>query len=200
MYNSVCTAPARRAESPYVACLEGSRLKPGQLQRQIQLTMLVAVALALHVIESLIPPLPVPGAKIGLANVATLVCLRYMGFWPAVGVSAVRSILGSVITGKFWGLGFWMSFVGATASAVGMGVSLRLLPSHASMVWTSVVGGVIHASCQLAIAVMAMRQPALFFGAPLLLGLSIVTAVCIGLVCDNLDGLAGRFLHAARGK
>ena len=79
-------------------------MKPGKLQRQIQLTMLVAVALALHVIESLLPPLPVPGAKIGLANVATLVCLRYMGFWPAVGVSAVRSILGSVITGKFWGL------------------------------------------------------------------------------------------------
>ena len=64
-------------------------------------------------------------------------------------------------------------------------------------VWTSVVGGVIHASCQLAVAVMAMRQPALFFGAPLLLGLSIVTAVFIGLVCDNLDGPARRFLHAS---
>jgi len=47
---------------------------------------------------------------------------------------------------------------------------------------------------------MAMRQPALFFGAPLLLGLSIVTAVFIGLVCDNLDGPARRFLHAAKRK
>lgn len=175
-----------------------TQLRPGKLQRQIQLTMLVAVALALHVIESLLPPLPVPGAKIGLANVATLVCLRYIGFWPAVGVSAVRSVLGSVITGKFWGLGFWMSFVGATASALGMGVCLRFLPVDASMVWTSVVGGVVHAGCQLAIAVMALRQPALFFSAPALLGLSIITAVFIGLVCDHLDGPARRFLQATR--
>ncbi len=174
------------------------QLKPGKLQRQIQLTMLVAVALALHVIESLIPPLPVPGAKIGLANVATLVCLRYIGFWPAVGVSAVRSILGSVITGKFWGLGFWMSFVGATTSALGMGICLHLLPTGASMVWTSVVGGVVHASCQLAIAVMALRQPSLFFAAPALLGLSIITAVFTGLVCDNLDGPAKRFLQTTK--
>ena len=173
-------------------------MKPGQLQRQIQLTMLVAVALVLHVVESLLPPLPVPGAKVGLANVATLVCLRYLGFWPAVGVSAIRSMLGSMITGKFWGLGFWMSFVGATASAVGMGASLRLLPTDASMVWASVVGGVVHASCQLAIAVMALRQPALLFSAPVLLGLSIVTAVFIGLVCDNLDGPARRFLQATK--
>ncbi|MDD3599825.1 MAG: Gx transporter family protein, partial [Firmicutes bacterium] len=80
--------------------------------------MLTAVALVLHIIESLLPPLPVPGAKIGLANVSTLISLRHMGFWSGVTVSAVRSILGSMISGKFWGLGFWMSFVGATISAV----------------------------------------------------------------------------------
>jgi hypothetical protein len=32
----------------------------------------------------------------------------------------------------------------------------------------------------------------------LLLGLSIITAVFIGLVCDNLDGPARRFLYAAK--
>jgi len=59
-----------------------------------------------------------------------------------------------------------------------------------------VIGGVVHASCQLIIAVAAMRQPALFAGAPLLLGLSIVTAVSIGIVCDNLDAPAKRLMQA----
>ena len=160
-------------------------MKSGNLQRQVQLAILTAVALVLHMIESVLPPLPVPGAKIGLANVATLVCLRHMGFWPGVAVSAVRSILGSMISGKFWGLGFWMSFVGATASAVAMGISLQVVTSGTSLVWTSVVGGVVHASCQLIIAV-----------APVLLGLSIITAVSIGLVCDNLDAPVRRLIQA----
>lgn len=172
------------------------QLKSGNLQRQVQLAILTAVALVLHMIESMLPPLPVPGAKIGLANVATLVCLRHMGFWPGVAVSAVRSILGSMISGKFWGLGFWMSFVGATASAVAMGISLQVVASGTSLVWTSVVGGVVHASCQLIIAVAAMRQPALLAGAPVLLGLSIITAVSIGLVCDNLDAPVRRLIQA----
>jgi len=172
------------------------QLKSGNLQRQVQLAILTAVALVLHMIESMLPPLPVPGAKIGLANVATLVCLRHMGFWPGVAVSAVRSILGSMISGKFWGLGFWMSFVGATASAVAMGISLQVVASGTSLVWTSVVGGVVHASCQLIIAVAAMRQPPLFAGAPVLLGLSIITAVSIGLVCDNLDAPVRRLIQA----
>jgi heptaprenyl diphosphate synthase len=171
-------------------------VKPGELKRQVQLAMLTAVALVLHIIESLLPPLPVPGAKIGLANVSTLISLRHMGFWSGVTVSAVRSILGSMISGKFWGLGFWMSFVGATISAVAMGISLCLFSQDTSLVWTSVIGGVVHASCQLIIAVAAMRQPALFAGAPLLLGLSIVTAVSIGIVCDNLDAPAKRLMQA----
>lgn len=173
-------------------------MKPGKLQRQVQLAMLTAMALVLHVIESLLPPLPVPGAKIGLANVATLITLRHMDFWPGVAVSAIRSILGSIISGKFWGLGFWMSFAGATVSAVAMGISLRLSRPDASLVWTSVIGGIVHASCQLIIAVAAMRQPALFAGAPLLLGLSIITAVSIGIVCDNLDAPAQRLMQSGK--
>jgi uncharacterized membrane protein len=89
-----------------------------------------------------------------------------------------------------------MSFVGATISAVAMGISLCLFSQDTSLVWTSVIGGVVHASCQLIIAVAAMRQPALFAGAPLLLGLSIVTAVSIGIVCDNLDAPAKRLMQA----
>jgi len=69
-------------------------VKPGELKRQVQLAMLTAVALVLHIIESLLPPLPVPGAKIGLANVATLISLRHMGFWSGVTVSAVRKHIG----------------------------------------------------------------------------------------------------------
>ncbi|MGB4338611.1 MAG: Gx transporter family protein [Bacillota bacterium] len=173
-------------------------MQSASLQRNVQVSFLVAVALALHIIESMLPPLPVPGAKIGLANVATLVALQFIGFWPAVAVSAIRSVLGGALSGKFLGLGFWMSFGGATTSALTMGLALRLTPQGASSVWASLAGAITHASVQMAIAVYAMRQPALLVAFPLLLGLSMITGVFIGLVCDGLRKPLERFAASNR--
>lgn len=169
-------------------------MRSTELQRKIQITLLVAVAMTLHIIESMFPPLPVPGAKIGLANVATLVGLKFIGFWPAVSISVIRSVLGSMLTGKFWGLGFWMSFAGATLSALAMGGMLRILPKGTSAVWTSCTGSIVHASAQMAIAVYTLAQPALLVSFPMLLGLSLVTGVFIGLVGDNLEKPVERFI------
>ncbi|MEA4882430.1 MAG: Gx transporter family protein [Clostridia bacterium] len=171
-------------------------MRSSGLQRQMQLTMILAVALTLHVVESLFPPLPVPGAKIGLANIASLVALRYLGFGAAIGISAARSILGSMLGGKFWGLGFWMSLSGATLSATAMGIALRVLPKGCSSVWASVIGSIVHASCQLAIAIIALQQPGLLIGAPVLMGLSIVTGVFIGIACDSLDGAVRQYVRS----
>jgi len=169
-------------------------LRSASLQRNVQISLLIAVAMTLHIVESMLPPLPVPGAKIGLANVATLVALRFVGFWPAVVVSAVRSILGSALSGKFLGLGFWMSFGGATTSALIMGLGLRLTPRGASSVWASLAGATTHASVQMAIAIRALGQPTLLAAFPFMLGLSLITGVFIGLVCDGLQKPLQRFV------
>ncbi|OPZ65082.1 MAG: Heptaprenyl diphosphate synthase component I [Firmicutes bacterium ADurb.Bin506] len=169
-------------------------MRSASLQRNVQISFLTAVAMALHLVESTLPPLPVPGAKIGLANVATLVALKFVGFWPAVAVAAIRSTLGSALAGKFLGLGFWMSFGGATASALIMGLGLRLTPRNASAVWASLAGATAHASVQMAIAIRVLGQPTLLVSFPLLLGLSLITGVFIGLVCDGLDKPLHRFI------
>ena len=47
--------------------------------------LLIALAMVFGYIESLLPlPVPVPGMKIGLANLVTIVCLEFVGVRGAV--------------------------------------------------------------------------------------------------------------------
>ena len=47
--------------------------------RMTKLALLTAVALILSLVESALPPLaPIPGIKLGLANIITLTALYYM--------------------------------------------------------------------------------------------------------------------------
>lgn len=160
-----------------------------RLKEQLAVAMLVAVATGLHMIEGLLPPLPFPGAKLGLANLATLIALRYLGFWPGVGVSVVRSVLGGLIGGSFMGPGFWMGFAGATSSAVVMGFGAKTRLFRQSNVGLSVAGAVTHSTAQVMVAVHLTHHPGIWMYLPVLLGLSMLTGVFIGIVCDKVAAI-----------
>ena len=71
------------------------------------LAALTAVALTIFVAEAQIPPVvPVPGVKLGLANIVTLVTMALLGRREAGAVLVVRLILGSAFAGGFSGLMF----------------------------------------------------------------------------------------------
>ncbi|MBR3424056.1 MAG: Gx transporter family protein, partial [Clostridia bacterium] len=62
--------------------------------------VLAAVALVLFVVEAQIPPVvPIPGVKLGLANIVTVWALMRIGAPDALGISLVRIALGSLFTG-----------------------------------------------------------------------------------------------------
>ncbi|MCR4427150.1 MAG: Gx transporter family protein [Firmicutes bacterium] len=166
----------------------------GRVRRRVLVALLVAAAAGLHAAEGLLPPLPLPGARIGLANVATLLALRILGFGSGVAVSVLRSLLGGLIGGGFMGPGFWMGFAGATLSAAAMGLTIRLLPAQASNVAVSVIGATVHSLAQLGVAAILIRHPALLAYLPVLLGASMLTGVFIGLVCDRLSPVLARVM------
>ena len=74
--------------------------------------MLLTFAVVIHFVENLIPlPIPVPGAKIGLANIITLLTLLLYGLRSGLVIAAGRSLLGSLLAGGFMGFGFWLSLI-----------------------------------------------------------------------------------------
>ena len=66
------------------------------------LALLCAIALTIFMVEAQIPPLvPIPGIKLGLANIVTVFAVFAIGPKEAAAVLFVRIFLGAVFAGNF---------------------------------------------------------------------------------------------------
>ncbi len=90
-------------------------------RRIVILGLFVAIAGVLHAVESWLPlPVPVPGAKLGLANIVSLLAICIYGWRDALLVAVLRVVLGTLLTGTFLGPAFAMGMTGALVSTLGM--------------------------------------------------------------------------------
>lgn len=152
--------------------------------KMVRVALLIAFALVAHTVENAIPvPLAIPGAKLGLANVFTLMTLVFYGFSEAFLVAVVRTVLGSIFAGNFLGMGFALSFSGAVTATVVMaavaGFWRRGILSLASV---SIMGAAAHNTAQVAMAALLIDNPALLrVYLPILLVIAIPTGFFTGL-------------------
>ena len=147
------------------------------------LSLSVAVAMLLSYVEHLLPAFSIPGVKIGLANIATLLALYTLGAWYAAAVSVVRVVLSSLLFGNVLGLLYAIS--GAVVSLVGMCLvkKIRIF----SVVGVSVVGGVLHNVAQIIAASLVMETAALAaFYLPVLLLSGTLAGVAVGVASGLL--------------
>ena len=163
-------------------------VRPGRMAtRLVQLSLLVAMALIIWVVELAVPvPLAVPGAKLGLANAIILWCLVSRGFADALLVNVVRIVLGSLLTGTFLNLPFTLAMAGGVASTLVMGGLHRLGQQWFSPVGLSLAGSFTHNLAQLlaVVAVIGHFGPMVYL--PYLLGLAIPTGLLVGLVVSTI--------------
>ncbi len=82
--------------------------------------LLVSLACVLQISEALIPH-PIPGLRLGLANVITLIALVTMGFRYALEITVLRALLSSFIMGTFMSPAFILSFSAGVVSTLVMG-------------------------------------------------------------------------------
>ena len=158
----------------------GKKLTTRQL---VTLSALIAVAMILSYVESMIPAfVAVPGVKVGLSNIATVFALYALG-WPyAICVSVVRVFLSALLFGNFVSLIYSLS--GAALALVVM-ILLKKLDRFSS-VGISVAGGVCHNAGQIIAACIVMETTAIaVYIIPLILS-GTIAGVVIGLVAGNL--------------
>ena len=137
--------------------------------------ILTALAMIFSYIESLIPiPLPVPGVKLGIANIAIISVLYLLGSGQALLVNLLRITLTAVLFGNF------NSMAGGMLSLLVMVILKK--SGHFSIVGVSVAGGVFHNVGQITAAVFLMDTTAIYYYLPVLLIFGIVTGIIIGLM------------------
>ena len=141
--------------------------------------VLVALALGLSYLERFLPlqmAVPLPGVKLGLANIVTLMALYFLGTRPAVTILGVRCFLGSLFGGGLSALAFSL-----TGGLLAFGVMALLLRcSFLSLFGVSIAGAAAHNTGQIlaAMAVLGSRAPLVYL--PPLLLCSLVTGAVTG--------------------
>lgn len=143
------------------------------------MAMLTAASLIVFVIEAQIPaPVPVPGVKLGLANIITLIAMLLLGRREAGLILLVRIAMGSVFAGGV--SGFIFSICGGVLAYAVMCFTVKAFPEK--MLWVvSALGAIAHNAGQLAAAAAITKTAALFIYAPVLLASGIITGVFTGL-------------------
>ncbi len=132
--------------------------------------LFTALALTLSYAESWLPLtllIPVPGLKLGLANIVTLAALYLFGFPFAAVVTFARCFLGA-----FYASGptsFWFSICGAAFSLALMSGLKALFPRSISLWGISIAGAAAHHIGQMCAAAVLMRTTTIFSYLPILL-------------------------------
>jgi heptaprenyl diphosphate synthase len=168
-------------------------LKRHQTFKMVYLALLVAFAVAIHTVEATLPvPIPVPGAKLGLANIITLLAIVFYGYRSGLLVASLRSIIGSLLTGSFLGFGFYLSFCGAICSCLMMAFFMNIYRrKKITLVSVSLAGAVTFNIVQLALASILVKNMILFRGyLPFLLLLAVPTGFFTGLATIYLEKVA----------
>lgn len=120
--------------------------------------VLTAVALTVFIVELQLPPIlpAVPGIKLGLANVITLVALFIARPADAAAIQYTRIVVGCLFSGRITSLAY--SLAGGTLCLIVMLLLRRVLTDRQA--WAaSVAGALAHNAGQLAVAAFAFGTP-----------------------------------------
>jgi heptaprenyl diphosphate synthase len=128
-------------------------VKATQIQTTVddhRIAKLAAFAIALHMIEAVIPS-PLPGVKPGIANIVTLYVLYQYGFATAAWVSILRVFASSLLLGQFLSPTFILSLSGALLSLAVLWLSIHLPNRYFGAVSLSILAAFGHIAGQLII-------------------------------------------------
>ena len=148
------------------------------------LALLTAIALTIFMVEAQIPAIvPIPGIKLGLANIVTVFAVFALGPKEAALVLAARIFLGAVFAGNFSTI-FYSAAGGALAIAVTIG--LRKILTNKQLWVAGALGAVAHSIGQMIIAVLLTLTPGLIAYLPVMIAVSVITGTFTGLCAQFL--------------
>jgi len=153
-----------------------------------QLTLcavLTAMALGLSYLENFFPlslAIPIPGIKLGLANIVTLFALYALGPVQALMILIARFFLGAVFAGNMNALIF--SVLGGVTAMLVMILLSRF--RRLSVYGVSIGGAAAHNCGQVAAAILTLGNSAPLYYLPILLSVSLFTGALTGLIAACL--------------
>ena len=148
------------------------------------LSLLSAIALTIFMVEAQIPSLvPIPGVKMGLANIITVFAVFALGAREGAAVLFVRIFLGAVFAGNFSTI-FYSAAGGACA--IGVTILLKKILTDKQLWVAGCLGAVAHSIGQMAMAIALTSTPGLVAYLPIMIAASIISGTFTGLCAQYL--------------
>lgn len=153
-------------------------------KRDAVIVILISNAILISLLELLIPlPVPVPGVKLGLANIITIIAIVFLDLKDVLLIVSTRCIVAAVLSKGITALPFSLS--GGILSALVMWLCYHKLSRWLSLKGISVAGAIVHNGAQLSVASLILGESVLLFYLPVLM----ISAVVTGLITGFVAGL-----------
>ncbi len=153
-------------------------------KKLVLLALFTAIALTIFMIEAQIPPLvPIPGVKLGLANIVTVFLVFAIGSREAAAVLFCRIFLGAVFAGNFSTI--FYSAAGGLLSIIAT-IGLKRILTNKQLWVAGALGAIAHSVGQMVAAIILSATPSLIVYLPILVAISILTGTFTGLCAQTL--------------
>lgn len=158
-------------------------MKKMTTKKTAQLGVYIALAMILSYVESLVPfSFGVPGIKLGLTNVVTVIMMYTYGIPGALGVAVLRAVLSGFMFGNAFSIIY--SVAGCVLSFIFMYILKKT--NHFAIISVSAAGGVMHNVGQLIVAANVVKTYSVIYYAPVLIIAGVFTGIIIGIVSDEI--------------
>ncbi|QIL45980.1 heptaprenyl diphosphate synthase [Vagococcus coleopterorum] len=155
-------------------------------KKLIYISLLVAQGVIIGLLENMIPfPFAIaPGAKLGLANLITIISLFTMTKRESFFLVCLRLVLTTLLGGTISTLMY--SATGALLSYLGMLLIKQLGPKRVSIIGISAAGGFLHNVGQLFTASFIARSWSVMLYLPVLSIIGILAGIAVGIAANYL--------------
>ena len=157
-----------------------------ELKKLTRLSMLLALAITLNIIENIYPLFngTVPGVKLGLANIVILFTLYKYGFKEAIFLSVTRVFLVAILNTGLFSIAFFLSISGAILSITSMYLFKKM--TKLNIVLISIIGSIMHSLGQIIVVCIFISSLSGFYYLPIILLFSIPTGILTGTISKEL--------------
>ncbi len=158
--------------------------------RVAELGVFLVIAMIFSYLESLFPiPIPLPGIKLGFANIVVILCACFFGLPEAFFINLTRVVLSALLFGNISGLLFSLS--GALFSFLTMAILILSFRDSVSVLGISAASAASHNLGQILCASFLLRgsdwvNPSVFSYIPVLLLAALITGTITGILLKLL--------------
>ena len=163
--------------------------RPSQARRLTRAALLTAIALTIFLVEAQLPAAPIPGVKLGLANIVTVYAMFVLGPRDTLLILLSRIFLGAVFSGQMMTLLY--SLGGGLLSYFAL-LLLRRVLGRGQLWVSSPLSAVCHNLGQLLAAAAIAKSWVVLVYLPYLVLAGLITGTLTGLCAQLVVGRLSR--------